>query len=122
LRNLNNSNFNPLPTDIFKEDKYNNKVYKLFPWSKGIIINNLDIQNKLLSIESYKSFIISYKPPIIIPIIIFSFLIGIILHFTKTIDIDISQLIFNISIIFYLLICILYYLKIYFILRKNKKK
>jgi len=106
--------------NIFIEDEQKNKIYKIFPWSKGVIVNDVEIQEALLSIEGYKPFIISYKPPIIIPIIIFSFLISVFLSFTKIVDIDMDYLVFYISISFYILSCCLFFMRIYFIIKKCK--
>jgi len=119
VKTLHDSNFNPSSESIFTNDKSGNKIYKLFPWSKGTIIKNAILEKKIVAIEGYKPFLVSYKPPIIIPIIIFSFIIGIVLSFTNIIEMDIKSLIFYITIFLYSVSCILFYAYIYIIIRNR---
>lgn len=75
--------------DIFKKDSQGNSVYFMMgQLSPGIIVNDSITQNKLVDLEGYKYFFLPFHknknflksrgliiPPIIIPILVFTFLV-----------------------------------------------
>lgn len=118
MKNLKNSNFNPRRYDIFKEDDKGNIIYT-FLW-KNYIIKSVEKEKKILEIESYKPYILSTKPPIFIPIIVFSFIISICYIFIFNSSSDIKSVVFYNTLGLYIIIISVYYFKIYLLLRIKK--
>lgn len=117
MKTLYESNIHPKKSDIFQEDSSGNFIYHIFKWDNGYIVNDKEKQNQLLNIEGYRAFFYSYKPPIMIPIIVVSFLFGIGISFIFKTKYDPQQLILLIAFVLYVVSCFLYYLRIRIILR-----
>lgn len=119
MKLLKDYSFSPKKNDIFIVDSEGNIIYQIFSWGSKYIVNDEDIQNKLLDIEGYRGFVYSYKPPIIFPIIIMAIIIGIPIYFMKP-NYDPQNIIVQLTLILYLISLILYYLKIRYILKDCK--
>ena len=50
--------------------------YKIFPWGKTYYIVNNECRKKLHTLDTYRDFFFSYKPVILIPILIVAFLLN----------------------------------------------
>ena len=99
-----------VPNDIFKKDEDGNTIY--FMWGKGRIVNDPVKQARLVDLEGYKYFILSYKAPIIIPIIMFAVLLSGVILFSTDFKSDMRGLVVYITIVFYLIVVGIYKLKI----------
>jgi hypothetical protein len=107
---------------IFKKDKEGNYFYYIWRGlGKGYIVNDSEKRKVLEALEDYRYLILSYKPPIIIPIIIFSMIIAIGLIFIGKFKIDIQAFVIEMTFILYLLSVLLYLGKIYKILYKCER-
>ena len=116
MKNLKQSNFTATYEDIFTLDHNGNTVYKIFSFGKYHIVNDIKKQNKLITLEGYRPFILSLKPPIFIPIIVFSFVISLALIFIFKYDYNIKYILLFVSFTLYLTSIFLFYTKIYFII------
>lgn len=116
---LNNWDMTPSEFNVFKKDSNNNYIYHKWSWGSGYIVNNQEKRNKLLNLESYRGFICSYRPPIILPIIILAFIISVGTSFIF--EIEIKQLITFITFILYSISCLIYSYKISLVLKGCKK-
>ena len=106
------------PNDVFKKDKDGNMIY--FPWGEvgsGYIITNKSIKSKIINLEGYRYFIASYKPPIIIPILVLALIISVALAFFSNFEIKIEEIIVLITILLYLLVLFIYNLKIFTVIK-----
>ena len=112
MKHLEDYNFNPSEKDIFTINENGEKIYQIFSWGKKYIISHKSSSDKILELEGYRGFIWSYKPPIIIPIIIFSFIIAIFSIFIGKYEGEMQQLILYITITFYSVFSLIYYLLI----------
>ena len=91
----------------------NENEYKIFSWSKKYKINSESCKNKLLQLEQFREFIWVYKAPIMIPIIILSSLISAVISYSLYHTLDyMKQITIWLSIFIYILLSIIYYLKI----------
>ncbi|MGW8170079.1 MAG: hypothetical protein ACWGHH_08760 [Sulfurovaceae bacterium] len=109
-----------MKNNIFKKDKNGNTTYRAYSFGGKHIVNDINIQNKLLDIEEYREYIFSYRPIIMMPILVISFAIGVILSFTAKLSLDPKQIMGLIALSLYLMSCVIFYYKIYKILKKNK--
>ena len=108
---------------LFKKDDKGNYLYSVWKGSnKKYIVNNGEKRKQLEKLEEYRYLILSYKPPIIIPIIVFSMLISTGLVFIGKVHIEIEHMMIQITFFIYLTIVILYISKIYAILLGSKKQ
>ena len=111
--NKNGEYDNFVPKNIFKKDREGNDIY--FQWGKfanGYIINDPVKKAILINLEGYKHFFVSYKPPIIFPIIVFALIIGIGISFLTDYHGEPKELIFGITVIMYLITIFIYFYKI----------
>jgi len=101
----------------------NENEYKIFSWSQKYKINSEKCKNKLIQLEQFREFIWDYRPPIIMPITIFSVIIsaGISYGIYHTFE-HIKQITIWLSMIIYLSISISYYLKIKKAIHCNDKE
>ena len=119
--NKNHKYNNFIPINIFKKDEDGNNIY--FQWGeygKGYIVNDSQKQAKLVDLEGYKHFIFSYKPPILIPIILLSVLISAGLYYLTDYKLEIRDSIVSITFLIYLIVVIFYILKIRNVLKNCK--
>jgi len=108
---------------IFRQDKKGNYIYSIWHDSeKGYIVNDSKKRKNLEALEEYRYLILSYKPPIIIPIIIFSMIIAIGLIFIGKFNIDIQTFVIEMTFMLYLISVLVYLSKIYKIVRKCEKE
>jgi len=102
---------------------YNQDEYQMFLWSKKYKITNGKCKKKLYELEEYRDFIWSSRPYIWMPIIIFSTIIsaGISYVIYHTFE-YIKQITIWLSMMIYLSISIVYYLKIKKAIHCNDKE
>lgn len=110
--------FNPLLRNVFKKNSEGDIVY--FKWGKGFIVNDMELQQKLSSLEGYKYLFCSHKAPILIPIMMFSFMIAIGFYFIGNLETKPEVLIIQIGLPIYILFCLVYQSKIYHVVKKCK--
>ena len=114
----------PQRKDVFEIDKNGNTLYKVFPFGKKYVINNLEDQKKLLNLEGFKVFISPYKPPVFLAIALFVSPIIVVYGFIFRLDIssaEFQQIILSIGLGLYGLICFIFYYKIISVVKKSKK-
>jgi len=88
--------------------------YKIFSFGKTYIINDIQ-KEKLKKLEEYREFIWSYKPPIILILIIFSLIVSSVVSILikKEFDSNLFKQIFvNVTWISYFIVSLIYYYKI----------
>ena len=99
----------------------NENEYQIFTWSKKYKIDNEKCKNKLVQLEQFREFIWSARPFIWLPIIIISSILGAILSYAMYHNFEyIKQITIWITIIIYVLVSIVYYLKIKKAINCNK--
>ena len=110
------------PTNIFKKDKDENNVY--FQWGEfgnGYIINDPIKKARLIDLEGYKHFFVSYKPPIILPIIVFALIISSGIYFLTDFEGEPKGLMLMTTVVIYLITISIYFYKISKTLRGCQK-
>jgi len=113
---------NFVPTNIFKKDRDKNDVY--FQWGKfgnGYIIDDQETKEKLIDLEGYKHFFVSYKPPVLLPIIIAALIVGIGISFSTDDQDEVKGLMATITVVLYFITISIYFLKITRTLKGCKK-
>lgn len=104
-----------------KIDSNNNVFYKVFQFGKEYKIQNKSTQDKLRQMDEYRYFFCAYKPPIMIPILLFAFIAAVVSSFVYTEDKDmINKAFFTTGFVLYLLNCALFYGRIYYLIAKDR--
>lgn len=106
-------NYSKTDSRLYKNEQ-NEQVFKIFSWGKEYILKSEMAKNKILKLEEYRYILWSYRPPIIIPMIIVSMILaGIYVGITKQLDnYDlIRTIVVNLSWIFYFVASLIYYAK-----------
>ena len=87
--------------------------YKIFSWSKEVIINNEECKRKIKKLEEFREFIWGTNmPPLLFPIFILSAMMGgILCWITNDFD-SIKEYALRLSLVNYFLISLIYYLKL----------
>ena len=101
--------------DIFYEDSEGNTLYQVFSIGKHHIINDKAVQDKLVSLEDYRHFILSFRAPVWIPLSILAFIIVFTVNFFFKLDygFPLGGAVILLSTVLYVATVIGYYIKIY---------
>jgi len=103
-----------VPKNIFKKDRQNNDVY--FQWGEygnGYIVNDSIKRARLVDLEGYKYFFVSYKAPVFIPLLVFALIISVGLSFfIESTVITFEEILIHCVWILYVIILFIYFMKI----------
>jgi hypothetical protein len=104
--------------DIFWKDYKENTIYRFL--GKRFFVNDTNIQQKILRLEKLKPYIISYKAPVLIPLIFISILIELLCHLLiDNFNLPSDQFIITITGLLYIIVIVLLYLRIFLMIKNS---